>query len=237
MVILCANINEKRLLQWFKANRGKDTLKDDDAEKLYKIFKRLDFKTIRCLTNVGWDTITESAVEERFYPWLSSWLPRNYTQEDVFLEGVWEDSFKGRKCTIKKCVDDYMERVGAPKDPNLLETWWEGCLACNDGGDPHDYTHPACTHNPESNEHEKKVFEKFRRVKDGAYTLYFVVDEQGNENKAVIIRHHDTPTKVTLRALWGKNGSLRTWEGEICDNQTKIKWAGRQGVSFWHKIA
>ena len=119
-----------------------------------------------------------------------------------------------------------------------METWWEGCLACNDdGSDPHDYRHPACIHNPKSNEDTKNIFKNFKRMKDEEYTLYFVDDKDGNKITAVIIRHHDNPTKVSLRTSWGKNGGPRTWEGEICDNQTKIKWFGRRGVSFWNKIA
>tara|TARA_Y100000389_G_scaffold200545_1_gene241209 strand:+ start:750 stop:1472 length:723 start_codon:yes stop_codon:yes gene_type:complete len=237
--IICNNIDEKLLLHWFKESRRADSLSEEEAEELYLIFKGLGFKTITSLTKVGWDTITNSAIEERFYPWLSCWLPRSYISQNFVLEGGWEDSFKGRKCTIKKCVDDYMEKVGAPKNPDLLETWWEGCIACNDeGSDPHDYRHPACMHNSKSDNYNKEVFEKMREIKSQNYTLYYVIDEEGGYNKkAVITFHHDTPTKVTLRAPWGKNGALRTWEGEICDNQTKIKWTGRRGTSFWYKTS
>ena len=234
--IVFTNPEEKLLFEWFKVSRRGDTLMKDDAEELFEIFTDLGFKTINSLKKIGWDTIENSCIEERFYPWLSSWLPRNYTPESILFEGVWEDSVRGRICTIKSCLDDYKEKVGAPKDPDLLETWWEGCLACkHDGSDPHDYKHPTCMYNPKSDKHDKEVFEKITKMKSQKYTLYYVIDEGGYKKKAVITLHHDQPTKVTLRAHWGKNGALRTWEGEICDNQTKIKWRGRRGTSFWYK--
>lgn len=229
--------NQDLLLKWLKANRRLDTLEHGDAENLFNIFKRLGFEKITDLQNIEWDTIENSSIEERFYPWLSTWLPRKYMNSIPVIEGVWEDSFKGRKCTITTCLDDYMDKVKAPEDREELEEWWEGCPACNAGGsDPHIYTHPACSKNSCSDDFNKSVFTKMKKMKNKECTIYYVMDKFGYKNKAVFTQLHSNPTKITLTAPWGKNKTLRKWEGEICDNQTKIKWKGRKGTSFWYKI-
>ncbi len=231
------NTDEQLLLRWFKADRKQDTLTNCEAENLYNIFKELGFKKITDLQTVQWDTIENTSIEEKFYPWLSAWLPRKYTEAIPIIEGVWEDSFKGRKCTITRCLDDYMDKVKAPEDKEELKEWWEGCPACNAGGsDPHMYAHPACSKNSYSDGFNKTVFTKMKKMKDEKYTIYYVMDKFGYKNKAVLTQLHSNPTKITLTAPWGKNKTLRKWEGEICDNQTKIVWNGRHGTSFWYKM-
>ena len=165
---MCNNIDEKLLLQWFKESRGRDSLSQEEAEHLYSIFKLLGFKTIMSLTTVGWDTITNSVIEEKFYPWLSCWLPQNTHLKIFYLRGSGKIVLK-EKMYYKKFVDDYLEKVGAPRDPDLLESWWEGSVCNNDGSDPHDYRHPSHMDNPKS-DNNKEVFKKIRQIKSQNYT-------------------------------------------------------------------
>ena len=45
------------------------------------------------------------------------------------------------------------------------------------------------------------------------------------------------PSRVTLNAPWGYNGGMRSWEGNVNQNGTRITWTtGRRGISYWHKI-
>ena len=232
---------ENELFKWFMADRKLDTLSFEDSKYLFDRFINLGYETISMLGNIGWDTIENSVIEKKFLPWLSTWLPRNYKNEHNdptrTIEGVWEDSVQGRKCTIKNCVDSYLEKVDAPKNKDLLETWWEGCQACNHGcDDPHDETHPKCKLNNKSNDTIKQIFDRVKVMRTRNCKIFYVIEDGEIKNDGVITMLNND-NKVKLQAAWGKNGAMRTWCGEICDNQTKIKWTGRRGTSFWYKIS
>lgn len=65
-----------------------------------------------------------------------------------------------------------------------------------------------------------------------------IVEEQdSNVKNGKIGVDYEDPANVLLEAPWGKNGDKRTWWGRIENNGTRIRWEGRRGESFWHKIA
>ena len=65
-----------------------------------------------------------------------------------------------------------------------------------------------------------------------------IVEEQdSNRKNGKIGVDYEDPANVLLEAPWGKNGGKRTWWGRIENNGTRIRWKGRRGESFWHKIA
>lgn len=63
-----------------------------------------------------------------------------------------------------------------------------------------------------------------------------VEEEDGNRNNGQIGVDYEDPANVILDAPWGKNGETRTWRGKIENGGTRIRWEGRRGESFWHKI-
>jgi hypothetical protein len=180
-MLRAARNEQKELFDWLKKDRKQDTLKKEDAEKLYGLFIMHGFSTFGSLYNIPWRAVENMGLSQDLMAWLSAWLPKSYNEEtpaESFtpLLGHWEDSMGGRRCTIKQ---DYSEES-------------KTCI---------------------------------------------VEEQDSNRKDGKIGVDYEDPANVLLEAPWGKNGVIRKWWGRIENNGTRIRWEGRRGESFWHKIA
>jgi len=229
---------EEILFRWLLLDRKCDTLSEIDAAGLYNIFKMLGFKSVMSVQNICWDTIINSRIEERFYPWLSTWLPRNYKVSQNVLSGRWENSDTGEIYTIKNCIDYYLEIVRAPKDPDLLETWWDECPACKVyGSDPHNHSHQMCKLNKDSDEIDKLLFKHMKNLRNKEYSIYYIIDEYGCKKDGEIRVSGNECKDLKLTDCFFEEDDIKTWDGKFCDNQTKISWENPKGKCLWYKIS
>ena len=127
-------IEQKELLDWFKIDRGRDTLTYGDAYYLLFVFVQNGYDTIKKLDNVRNEVWSSMDIRDDLKTWLSVWLPQKYTGEEAdgiqgqySLEGWWEDEFRGRLIEFRR-VDGRSFYCGVEKS------------AYQKGGNPFDDT-------------------------------------------------------------------------------------------------